>query len=324
MTTSRRCLVFVFTMVLSGIFATGCDDIVADPNFHTWCGDELCSWKLESGAIRRAPTWHPKDYGVELLDSNDASRTTAISQRVDKTPKCLEFTTVADVAVAAQVTIGVDFNSDGTIEYEQPIAATGFREQKTQVTAPPAYSNIRFVITKKGTGRAVLAQMDVRSKDVADCTAEPVALSPQVQGTTCSILGHGAECKSGICCEGLCAECCAAGSRNASDAGGGSSVPTGACSDGAKCASLPLVGYRPLASGFLGIGGDSIPRQCDPGTRTRPAGSECLLDQDCTSGACDGAIWDVQSTVDGGGACPPPPAQGKDCNVSSVRAGVCR
>ena len=306
MRTSRRLVIFLVMTLLCGIFATGCDDILSDPNFHTWCGDQLCSWKLDSGQIRRAPTWHPKDYGVELLDSTDATHITAISQIVDKTPTCLEFTTVADVAAEAQVSIGVDFDNDGTFEYEQPIAATGFTAQKTQITAPLTYTNIRFVIMKKGSGRAVLAQMDVRSK--TDCTAPPVALKPQVQGTTCGAAGHGIECISRICCDGMCAECCAKGGPQGKDEDGGVLPdPTDTCSDGAKCGTL----------------GRGVPRQCDPGTAKRPAHIECLLNEDCASGVCTGAVWEIHNEAVGGGPCPPPPGQGKDCRVS-VRAGVCR
>ncbi len=180
----RRLFVLLVVSLSCALFATGCDDVISDPNFHTWCGDQLCSWKLESGEIRKAATWHPKDFGVELLDGSGPSHVTAISQRVDKSPTCLEFSVIADVAAEAQVTVGVDFGADGTIEYEQPIAALGFREQKTQITAPLNYVGLKFIITKKGSGRAVLAQMDVRSK--TDCTAAPLQLKPQAIGTRCS------------------------------------------------------------------------------------------------------------------------------------------
>ena len=274
MSTSRRFIVFVLTSLLCGIFATGCDEIISDPNFHTWCGDQLCSWKLESGQIRRAPTWHPKDYGVELLDSTDATHVTAISQIVNETPQCLEFTTLADVAAEAQVSVAVDFNADGTIEYEQTISAVGFREQKAQVTAPSEYASIKFTILKKGTGRAVFAQMEVRSK--TDCTGQPVPLKPQALGTPCSEGRHGFECISKICCDGFCAECCVQQTlppshRDDEDAGVPRN-PSDTCEEPETCGSV---------SGF--------PHQCDPGTKKRPARSECLFDEDCESDRCEGA-----------------------------------
>lgn len=292
MSNFTRFFTFVVVTLLCCLFAMGCDDILKDPNFHTWCGDQLCSWKLESGQIRRAPTWHPKDYGVEMLDSDDATHVTTISQVVTKTPPCLEFTTVADVAPEAQVSVAVDFNGDGTVEWEQPIAATGFSEQKTQVTAPPFYTSIKFTITKKGTGRAVLAQMDVRSKD--GCTAAPVALKRQALGTSCSLLGRGEECISGICCSGTCSECCSFGS----------------CPNAEVCGTIPGLGL--------------IPRQCNAGKPTREKGSECLLDGDCVSDDCAGAVFELVNVKIDGGACPPPPALLDGCFVKSVHAGTCR
>src|SRR6187401_3360033 len=154
----RNSIVLFFVTILCGLLAVGCDDLVKDPNFHTWCGDQLCSWKLESGKIEKSPTWHRKDFGVALLDPEPGGKT-VLSQTTTSSPRCLEFSTIADVAPGAQVSIGVDFNHDGSVDYEQPIAATGFTEQKTQVTAPRIYEGMRFVLTKKGTGRAVLAQM---------------------------------------------------------------------------------------------------------------------------------------------------------------------
>lgn len=324
MTRLRRSFVLLLVSLSCALFATGCDGIISDPNFHTWCGDLLCSWKLESGEIRKAPTWHKKDFGVELLDSNAPNHITAISQKVDKSPTCLEFSVIADVAAEAQVSIGVDFDADGTLEYEQPLAALGFREQKTQITAPPNYLGIKFTITKKGSGRAVLAQMDVRSKDGA-CTAPPVQLKPQIIGTRCSLLGdERTTCLSGVCCEGYCAECCVSPSPPRDEDGGLAPDPENTCSDGAKCDRLPLVSFGELPAGSIGVGDNAIPRQCDPGVRKREAGKECLLAQDCTSGFCDGAAWTLQNVDVKGGVCAAPPLQDPNCNVFSAHAGRCR
>ena len=268
-------LSFAALALLAAALAVGCDDVVEDATFRLWCGESLCAWKTEVGSIRRAPTWHKKDFGVELLETP-----TAISQEVDKSPRCLEFTTVADVDPAAQVTVAVDFNRDGTIDYEQPIAETGWRESKTQVTAPPVYDGIRFVITKKGAGRAVLAQMRVQSRDA--CTAPPVTLSDLPLGAPCFLGGGGAECRSGVCCDGLCSECSIASEvgREGPDGGIFRNVPAG-CAEGA-CARRDV---RNLSGWFT----PAVPLQCDPGSGARPGGAECLTDDDCASGACEDA-----------------------------------
>jgi hypothetical protein len=319
MRTSRRFIVLVLMTLFCGLMAVGCDDLVADPNFHTWCGDQLCSWKLESGQIRKAPTWHRKDYGVELMDSTDATRVTALSQETDNSPRCLEFTTIADVTPEAQVFIGLDFNRDGTVDYEQPIAATGFREQKTQVTAPLRYYGIRFVITKKGTGRAVLAQMQV--KGVSGCTAAPFVPKPQPLGLACSLGNNGDECSSGICCDGLCSECCEASSIGEKLPDGGTAHnEAAACAAGGEC-KMRVQGVR----GFLQY---SVPRQCDPGKGKHTAGSECLVGDDCASGVCEGAEWKAatkSTSTTPGADCPVPAAYtDESCNVSFVRGGRCR
>jgi hypothetical protein len=329
----RRFFVLFFVALACSLFASGCDDVIADPNFHTWCGDQLCSWKLESGEIRKSPTWHPKDFGVELLDGTGPSRVTAISQVVGKTPKCLDFSVVADVAPEAQVSVSVDFGADGSIEYEQPIAATGFREQRTQITAPPSYVGLKFTISKKGTGRAVLAQMDVRSK--SDCTAAPLALKPQSIGSRCpfykndvgELAWDGRVCSSGLCCEGVCAECCG-NPRPAPDGGAdadadASSFPLppqiNICADGATCKALDITSKSTDL-----FGSAVIPRQCDPGMRERAPGTECLLGDDCASGDCQGAEWTLVNKQVDGGTCPLPPLQDPACSVSFVHGGRCR
>ena len=326
----RHLLVFGFAALACVLFATGCDDIIKDPNFHTWCGDQLCSWKLESGEIRKAPTWHKNDTGVELLDSNAASHITAISQVVKgSTYKCLEFSVIADVAAEAQVYLELDFGADGTAEYEQQIAAVGFRLQKTQITAPAHYTNMKFTLAKRGSGRAVLAQMDVKS--VTTCSAPPVELKKQALGTSCPLYGADPDrfrydndaCSSGVCCDGICSECCVSPNPPHDADGGLAPDPENHCSDGAACDRLPLTSHGSAGNPF-GIEGNVIPRQCDPGERERPKDAECLLDDDCASHVCEGATWTVVNEQQDGGACPAPPAQDPACNVSSVHGGHCR
>ncbi len=326
----RRFLVFVFAAFACVLFATGCDDIIKDPNFHTWCGVQLCSWKLESGEIRKAPTWHKNDTGVELLDSNAASHVTAISQVVKGTTyKCLEFSVIADVAAEAQVYLQVDFGADGTAEYEQQIAAVGFRVQKTQITAPAHYTGIKFTLAKRGSGRAVLAQMDVKS--VTTCTAPRVELKKQALGTKCALVAidqsalsyENEACSSGVCCEGVCSECCVSPNPPHDQDGGLAPDPANKCPDGAACGRLDLVGEGDVGNPF-GVVGKVIPRQCDPAQGARPKDAECLVDDDCASRGCEGATWTLDNLRVHGGACAAPPTPDPDCNVSSVHGGHCR
>ncbi|HEY8074617.1 MAG TPA: hypothetical protein VIF62_10910 [Labilithrix sp.] len=297
---------FVFAGL--GLGAKGCDnDILSDPTFRLWCGDSLCDWKVEQGSVRRAPTWNEKDYGVELVDTP-----TAISQVVTDSPKCILFTTVADVDPSAQVTLGLDFDADGTIDAEQPIAATGFHSTQIQVSAPAYYSGIRFVIQKKGAGHAVLAQM--RAQGASDCSAPPLELHDEPLGTPCDVTRTG-ECHSGVCCYGTCAECCDGNPAGEVVDGGIAGNPTVACADGGKCEAA-AIGSR----GFLL---PSVPSQCDPGKHTHPSGAECLANEDCASGACDGAhieVVDAGDTNCNGSF----PDAGNGCLYGPVSGGRCR
>ena len=336
----RHFLVVLGVSLACALFATGCDDIISDPNFHTWCGDQLCSWKLESGGIRKAPTWHKNDTGVELLDSDAPSHITAISQVVSagriaisqavdrSTRTCFEFSIIADVAAEAQVYVEADFGADGTPESEQQIAAVGFRVQKTQVTAPPHFSGMKFTIAKRGSGRAVIAQMDV--KRVSTCTALPVTLRKQAIGTQCALLfadqsglsyDHQA-CSSGVCCEGLCSECCVSQDPPHEADGGLAPDPANECSGGAACGRLGLASLSNVGDALRGFS-NAIPRQCSPGHGERPRNAECLIDDDCSSHVCEGETWSVVNYRDGG-ACAAPPTPDPSCNVSSVHGGHCR
>jgi hypothetical protein len=301
-------LSFALVTLTAGALATGCDDVVTDPNFHTWCGDQLCSWKLDSGKIQRAPTWHPKDYGVELLDSTDPNHTTSISQVSDTTAKCLEFSAVADVAPEAQVSIGLDFNDDGSVDLDQAIASVGFTEQKFQVTAPLAYDHVRFIIAKKGNGRAVLAQMEVKA--VSNCTAAPVVPKAEHLGTKCSDDVNGnSECSSGICYRGLCAECY----------GGTAQSGFTDCPGNGTCAARIV----PNTVGD-GVTSKALPVQCEPGKGKHAAGTECLVGDDCTSGVCTGTVWTALDLGKNFEPCTGSFPFGPTCSITSVRAGRCQ
>lgn len=310
----KKNLLAVLVVALApALMAPSCNDVVEDPTFRLWCGDSLCAWKTEQGSIRRAPTWHKKDYGVELVDTP-----TVLSQDSDKTPRCIEFTAVADVDAAAQVTVGVDFNRDGTVDFEQPIAATGFREAKTQVTAPLFYDGLRLVIAKKGEGRAVLAEM--RLEGVSGCTAAPLVLKDQPLGTPCSLQNGGAECHSGVCCDHLCSDCCLPSALGESTPDGGAVFDQPkACANGGECKR------RDPNTGLRGFIYPAVPLECDPGAKKKQAGAECLANDDCASGACDGATATSADPMSHE-ACTAsfPDAGGDTCRFTTTKGGRCR
>jgi hypothetical protein len=323
---SRRFSLAALALALASVLlAAGCDhDLIDDATFRLGCGDSLCAWSLDAGHVRRAPTWHKNDHGVELVDTP-----TTISQVLKDTARCLKFTTVADVDASAQVTVGIDINSDGELDYEQPIAAVGFREVKTEVTAPRTPSLImpRISITKKGHGKAVLAQIRLQGND--DCTAPALRLKNRPLGDSCT-QGDPSECASGVCCEGICAECCVDPQAPDFLDHNGRLVDTTprrvACPGNGVCERRDVERFR----GIFQVE-EVVPLQCDPGRRLRSAGAVCLADDDCASNTCEGA----SSLADRGGdkpgdprpACEQPDfldAGRPDCVFRWVREGRCR
>lgn len=315
------------TSFIAVVLVVGCkEELIEDATFRLWCGEELCSWRLEQGKIREAPTWHEGDKGVEFVETP-----TVISQALKASPRCLVVTTIADVAPSAQVTVGVDFTGDGVVDYEQPVAAVGFREVQTYVTAPRTTAFPRVFISKKGPGRAVLAQLLITSRN--ECAGPPVQLHDRTLGDACSI-GVANECKSGVCCEGICAECCVEPKYLSVDESRTvTPAPVVACAGGAACKR------RDVQQDSAGLVFAVVPLQCDPGSRTRPAGVVCLADDDCASGACEGAgataaMPALPFGADGGGPYDPnasarpcatdfPDAGGEQCKLTQVREGRC-
>src|SRR5688572_1125478 len=68
----RRAFIIVVLAAASQLGATECGQVLRDPGFDLWCGEELCAWKLTAGDIRKVPTWHEGDAGVELVGTHAA------------------------------------------------------------------------------------------------------------------------------------------------------------------------------------------------------------------------------------------------------------
>jgi hypothetical protein len=289
-----RCAVCVALALGFASLGDDCDgDIAQDPTFRDWCGDTLCSWTLVAGHIARAPTWNANDLGVSFVDQG-----TEISQATTETSAtCLLFTSVADIDPSAEMTLGVDFNSDGSIDYSAPLGATDWQSVQTEITAPAAYQGITFYLTKGGTGTAILAEMRIQSS--SGCTAAPVTVKGLQFGEKCDPDG-GDVCASGLTCFGvsgdaLCSQC----SDNVT------------CANGAACSTRSVF----------------FPSQCGPGQGLGDAGAPCLVGTDCTSGTCNGAA--PVALAEEAGTCDLDAALGGDadpsnCQWYAARGGTCR
>jgi len=271
-----------------------CDrDIVQDPTFRDWCGDSLCAWHLDAGNIQPVPTWNADDLGVSFVETP-----TQISQvTTESSATCVLFTSVANIDPAADLTIAVDFNSDGSFEFTGQLGATQWQKVETEITAPAAYQGITFVLRKGGTGPAVLAEMRIQSS--TGCTAAPVTIDAGTLafGEKCA---DNTECAPGLACTGaatdlLCSQCSA-------------STP---CTNGASCTTRSVF----------------LPSQCGPGQGLGKTGDPCLNGSDCASGACDGAT--PVPLADEAGACDFDAALGTDADATNCqwygdRGGQCR
>ena len=294
-------------VVLAGALGAGallfaCDDVVNDPTFRLWCGDTLCSWQLDAGHIKRVPTWHEDDFGVSFEDTP-----TRISQKLQSTPKCMLLTAVANVEPTAQMTVDLDFDGDGKTDASYPIPQATWRETKTLISAPDVYGPVATItLNKRGTGTAVLSELRVQKRDSCDRSSVPAPKDLKV-GLACTT---GDQCASGICCAGICSECCPS-------AGGPGNAPSPCAGD--HCA------FRASTCSPVGLFGfPGVPLQCDPGKGLGKTGAICTQNDDCASRACDGAIVRTTSpkTSDGGSVCAD--AGGSDPIVTSVIAGTCR
>lgn len=192
----------IFALAGLCVLAAGCP-LDEDPGFDDWCQDRLCHWSLAEGDIRKAPTWHERDLGVELVGTDVVLRQVA---NIDSTA-CLEFKVIADIDPAAAVYVEMDFLSDGTTEYRERIPSASWRPLTFLVSAPTWYTGVTITIRKQSDGHAVLARLEVSSGE--GCTDTHIPLPDRPAGAWCEVKE---QCASGLSCEAarICAKTFAA------------------------------------------------------------------------------------------------------------------
>ena len=168
--------ILVAGVASSQLGATDCGNVIADPGFDVWCGDQLCSWEIERGNVQRVPTWNAGDFGVELVGDDVAiDQLTPVSSS-DGT--CIEFDLIANIDPAAEVDLNVDVLGDGTIDSTERLPATNWKPLAFQIQIQAPYAGIRFELAKRGGGTAVLA--NIGAKIVSEgCAAGLTPIDPQ-------------------------------------------------------------------------------------------------------------------------------------------------
>ena len=259
---NRITMTILLLVSLSTLGGWECGEpLTDDSGFDLWCGDALCAWKVDSGAIKRVPTWHRSDYGAELV--GDPVVLSQVSKATSKDVNCFQFDLITDQDDKVDITIEMDFLADGTIEYSHPVASDDWVPARYRITPPTWFDKVRFIIRKQGPGRAVLTQIKV-SKG-ADCTDKPIDLKDRPNGVKCSAA---ADCKSGFC---------APVQQWRSDIGDAMVSVCSACRGGTDCTSQDICGVETDANYlYLGCGAP----------KRRPFAHRCLADAECSTGYC--------------------------------------
>jgi hypothetical protein len=324
----RKIPLLVFAVAASQCGATDCGEIIRDPGFDLWCGEQLCTWKVARGEIRQVPTWHAGDDGVELLGGDSAIFQLTPVESLDTT--CIEFELLADVDPGVDLRFQVDVFGDGSVELDERIPSADWQPLVYRFDIDGFYQGVAFWITKQSEGHAVVAQLQARTCSSSEATWHiEEQLAPD--GASCV---DGAFCASGICEQfpslfaplPTCGACeIGAACPNGDDVCGlapaavhtldasTACVPTGGKLLGAQCGV-----NEECADGWCGFGvcstcfADSCagneacdvavsvvydqatqriypaPMVCAPRAAVRVAGEPCASEADCASGVCNG------------------------------------
>ena len=308
-------------LALSQVGATDCGGVIKDPGFDLWCGESLCSWKLVRGDVRRAATWHSADSGVELLGSDSAVQ--QLTPVTSNDGLCIRFDLVANVDEDAEVSLEIDVYGDGSVERSERIPTSRWKPLSYRLRFAAPYDGIRFELAKRGTGTAVLAQIEAELADDCEGLTE-ITGTPAPLGARCE--DH-ADCASELCVGGICAGCdpegavCGTGSVcGVADAFGPNlavpldCVPEGARQTGEPCVSNTecetAICTRYFSSGVCSACDTSTscggacgpawttgevfvrpgPLVCRPGAGAGTPGTACGTGADCASGTCAGPV----------------------------------
>lgn len=276
-------LMILTTPVLRG---DGCGEpLTRNSAFDLWCEGQLCGWEVEEGTVTQAPTWHRADYGVGLNDDH-----VRFSQKLNRAPRCLQFSALADVPPDATVTVGLDFFDDGTVDYTFPIAGPAWTRSVAQLTPPRWYEGLRLIVEKTGPGQVVLAELSLENELVDACTGPPIEVQGATPGTPCSVD----------------ATCAGGGHCGPSDARGLGTRPVlscGTCISDADCTGGAVCG--------LTADSERLPYATCQVPGLDPLGEACSAGAECASGVCCGGA--CSTCCEGGPGC----AMGEACTQAA-------
>ncbi len=356
----KKLSLLVLPVAFSQLGATDCGRVLRDPGFDLWCGDDLCSWKVVRGEVRRAPTWHSSDAGVELVGPDAAISQLAPVDAGDGS--CIHFELVANVDDDAEAYLELDVFGDGSIDRKERLPASNWKPLSYNLAIKAPFNGIRFELSKVGAGRAVLGRIHAEISQDGCEGLPPIDGGPAPLGADCV---EDAGCESGMCrpdpgaifgpvmrcvaCDpALGAAACGAGEvcgvgepRSPVRALPLECVPERGdelgeiCLGDGECASQICNWFLCSTCRSGCTGGERCgpawehgPHVCAPGEGRRLSGEPCAADADCASAACNGA---VRRTCQDGRPCEHPgdcPVQGGleagECTTVGVTGGTCQ
>jgi len=253
--------------------------LVKDSGFDVWCGDTLCDWHVDTGAVTKVPTWHERDYGVGL-DGDPVEISQALPFTSDDL-SCIHFDLLANVDDSTSVVLTMDFDG-GAFARQQTIPSGNWTPLSYHLVTPSYFQSLRLSIRKTGAGNAELAQ--IQASKASDCSdPPPVGELARPAGATCEMASQ--------CAGAMCRARTAAGTLFDDDTG---QQVCAACTSDADCG----------AGMVCGVGWSTTFIQPFPACAPAAAavlGDRCLIDSECASGTC---CHGVCSTCCAGGGTP--------------------
>ncbi len=150
--THAKQLLALLACLLCGA-ATCESDLIDDVGFQLWCGERLCSWDLEEGEVLKVSTWHNHDYGVELVGSP-----VLLSHQGSGSASSVLFEVVSKVEPGAMVTVELDEDGDGGVDWVTPIPPSDDFVSRTWSSESSVRGPV-FYVRKSGEGQAVIARL---------------------------------------------------------------------------------------------------------------------------------------------------------------------
>jgi hypothetical protein len=321
----RLSTIIIALAAASQMGTTDCNQVIRDSGFDLWCGNQLCAWKTERGAVKRVSTWSQGDPGVELVGNDVAIEQLTPVDSGDGT--CIEFSLVANVDRSADVELNVDVFGDGSIDHHERLPEARWKLLTYDLLIKGPYAGIRFELAKTGDGTAQLANIGAKTLDTSQggCAGlVPIDPGPAPLGAYCDYNAMTSTCASGLCqlvndADGFfgvtaaCAQCDGTHPCDASEVCGlhEPTSPVFEASNGCVAPAQKQLGERcaihdECASDICNNGRCSAcnattcascapawtggPSVCSPGAHQGASGAPCTSDDDCATGSCDGQL----------------------------------